>query len=694
MTPHHRYERQLLALNNFVTDMVHAHEIPELVDKVNQAGETILGAEGCGVYLLSANKKSIAELYSKNVSAACIERLASDLHHMPGQTALRTRQPVVIPDVLKDNTYGKRIQFTIEYGVKAMFILPVTFLEESIGILAFYYQQPHVFTDTDVELGQTLARTLSITLQNIHLYQAQHYQRQFAEALAQAAVALNSSLDPDEVLDQILDQTLRVTGCRSVNIMLIEDERALVVRNLDHLALDPHGSSPTKELALSTPTLKQMLETGEPLIIPNTQDYPAWRTLETSSWIASYAGAPLRIQQEVLGFLNMNSDQVDFFNQEIIQRLEAFAATAAAAIQNARLFSNLQQYSQQLEQRVSERTAELSTAKERIETILVSVPDAVFVLDDHHQLVQANPAGESLKIMAEQEGLDLFASNFLVPLIEGRLSEEKAVVEVQDRAYQALASPIPNPGRRSGLVVVFRDVTRFRELDQMKTRFVSDVSHELRTPLANLSIYLDLLMAIDDKERSKEYLATLRRETDRLTHLIEDLLTISRLEAGRIEIDIQPVDVVNLVQNLAEDRAPMAAQQELTLTHSSAPGLPLAYADPRLLTQALSNLLTNAFNYTSPLGSIHMRTDMTQGADNCWVTISVKDTGVGIPPEEMDKLFVRFFRGTASEKTASSGTGLGLAISKEIIDRLGGQITVESQPDRGSNFIVWLRAVL
>jgi signal transduction histidine kinase len=475
--------------------------------------------------------------------------------------------------------------------------------------------------------------------------------------------------------------------------MLNEGDQSWVVRNLDRLAPDLHGLSPTKKLALSTPTLQQMLETTEPVVIPDTYQYPTWETLETSPWIASYAGAPLCIQNEVLGFLNMNSDQVNYFNQEIIPRLEAFAATAAAAIQNARLYSDLQAHSLELEERVSERTVELSAAKERIETILKAVPDAVFVLDVRYQLVQANPAGESLQVMAEQEGLDLFVLDFLTPLIEGSVSEEKAILEVQGRAYQALASPIPNPEFPSGVVVVFRDVTRFRELDQMKTRFVSDVSHELRTPLANLSIYLDLLTTVKDEQRSREYLATLQRETERLTHLIEDLLTISRLEAGRIVIDIQPVDVVGLVQNLAEDRAPMATQQKLSLSHSTAPGLPYAHADPRLLSQVLSNLLTNAFNYTPAHGSIHLHTDMVQGADGCWITISIQDNGVGILPSEMDNLFVRFFRGSASYSTASSGTGLGLAISKEIIDRLNGLITVESQPNQGSNFIVWIKAV-
>jgi signal transduction histidine kinase len=243
-------------------------------------------------------------------------------------------------------------------------------------------------------------------------------------------------------------------------------------------------------------------------------------------------------------------------------------------------------------------------------------------------------------------------------------------------------------------VVIFRDVTRFHELDEMKNQFVSDVSHELRTPLTNLNLYLDLLHKVTDPEKTKRYLATLRRETQRLTELIEDLLTISRLEAGRMEFDIEPVDVNRIVAELAVDRMQMAAQQELTLTYSIQPELPLARADFRLITQVLSNLLTNALNYTPPKESIHVETGLQEWEGESWITICVKDTGLGIAPDEMEYLFTRFFRGSASQATNAPGTGLGLAISQEIIDRLDGRITVESQLHQGSTFTVWLKTGL
>jgi signal transduction histidine kinase len=244
-------------------------------------------------------------------------------------------------------------------------------------------------------------------------------------------------------------------------------------------------------------------------------------------------------------------------------------------------------------------------------------------------------------------------------------------------------------------VIVLRDVTRFRELDEMKTRFVSDVSHELRTPLTNLALYLDLLAAAPGHDKkSQKYLATLRRETRRLTDLIEDLLTISRLEANRLEIHMRPVDVNRIVAEMVFDRAQMAEQRLLTLICDTEQPLPLGLADQRLLTQVLSNLLTNALNYAPPRSAIRVATHTQQWEGEHWVAIGVSDEGPGISQEEISQLFTRFFRGAAGQASSAPGTGLGLAISKEIMERMAGRITLQSQPGKGSLFTIWMRAVL
>jgi PAS domain S-box-containing protein len=231
---------------------------------------------------------------------------------------------------------------------------------------------------------------------------------------------------------------------------------------------------------------------------------------------------------------------------------------------------------------------------------------------------------------------------------------------------------------------------RLRELDRLKDQFVSNVSHELRTPLANIKLYAGLLKH-GKSEKLQHYLETLKRETLRLEKLIEDLLELSRLNAGTVAIIPNPIDVNQLIESLIADRASLIADRGLSLNMELGSNLPLVPGDPWRLEQVLSNLLANAMNYTLQGGTIAVRTSRQEDARQEWVTFTVEDTGLGITAEELPHVFERFYRGTAGRQSGAPGTGLGLAICKEIIDRLGGRITVESKPGHGTTFTVWLK---
>lgn len=228
-----------------------------------------------------------------------------------------------------------------------------------------------------------------------------------------------------------------------------------------------------------------------------------------------------------------------------------------------------------------------------------------------------------------------------------------------------------------------------RAADQLKTRFVADVSHELRTPLTNIRLYLDLL----DKGRSErfaDYLETLHRETNRLIDLIEDLLTVSRLDAETAEMTPVWIDLNSMAFSLVEDRRRLVSKLDLGIGFEPQSDLPLVRADERMISQVLANLMTNAVNYTMPGGSITVRTDTIADGQNKWARLSVIDTGLGISESEAPRLFERFFRGSASRARGIAGTGLGLAICKEILDRHGGRITAASTEGMGSTFTIWL----
>jgi PAS domain S-box-containing protein len=230
---------------------------------------------------------------------------------------------------------------------------------------------------------------------------------------------------------------------------------------------------------------------------------------------------------------------------------------------------------------------------------------------------------------------------------------------------------------------------RLKELDQLKSQFVSNVSHELRTPLTNIKLYVSLLEN-GKPDKRPQYLQTLRRETELLHHLIEDLLDLSRLDMDKARPIFRNIDLNELVLSLTRDWMALAASRGLQLVAISAPDLPLATADPKMMAQVLTNLTTNAISYTPSGGMVQVRTSSETRDGQAGVTITVHDTGPGIASEEQPHIFERFFRGAAARQSAVPGTGLGLAICREIVSRHNGQISMESQVGMGSSFMVWL----
>lgn len=225
--------------------------------------------------------------------------------------------------------------------------------------------------------------------------------------------------------------------------------------------------------------------------------------------------------------------------------------------------------------------------------------------------------------------------------------------------------------------------------DEAKSQFLSSVSHELRTPLTSILLYLELISR-GKTENQQRYLDSVAREVERLQVLIESLLDLSRLDLGKTTLQLQNVNLNGLLLTLAVDRDRLFTERGLHLHLDTTADLPEISADPKLLEQVATNLLTNALNYTPPGGHVWLSTAAIIRDAAPWVTFTVRDTGPGIAPEEQRHLFQRFYRGAAAHTSKASGTGLGLAISQGIVNLHHGQITLDSQLGRGSAFTVWL----
>jgi signal transduction histidine kinase len=258
------------------------------------------------------------------------------------------------------------------------------------------------------------------------------------------------------------------------------------------------------------------------------------------------------------------------------------------------------------------------------------------------------------------------------------------------RVFRGYTAPVQDPdGSFVGRVWTLREMTADRELDRMRDAFVATVSHELRTPLTSISGFLEMMQEEEQAlgESGKRYLEVIRRSTERLHALVEDLLLIAQIEAKRVELELAPVDVVDLAASAVEAQRPAAAEKGVTV-EVVADHPPGVQGDRVRLTQVLDNLVSNAVKFTNEGGSVRVH---IAGRGNA-VELVVADTGIGIPTDEQGQLFSRFFRASTATQHAIPGTGLGLSISQALVEQHGGTISVQSAVGEGTRVTVSIPA--
>jgi signal transduction histidine kinase len=234
-----------------------------------------------------------------------------------------------------------------------------------------------------------------------------------------------------------------------------------------------------------------------------------------------------------------------------------------------------------------------------------------------------------------------------------------------------------------GRVCILRDVTRFKELDALKSEFVSTVSHDLRSPLTLMRGYATMMDMVGElNEQQQSYVGKIITGVENMAHLVNDLLDLGRIELG-VDLQLEPISILDVLEKVTGTLQIQASQKEIDLSLELPKDLPDHIdADPALFHQAIYNLVENAIKYTSEGGQVFVR---VRTLDNILV-FEIQDTGIGIAPEDMTRLFEKFYRGKAREARTRAGTGLGLAIVRSIAERHGGRVWVESEEGKGSTF--------
>ena len=348
----------------------------------------------------------------------------------------------------------------------------------------------------------------------------------------------------------------------------------------------------------------------------------------------------------------------------------------------------------QMTRSLEERIAVASQDRSRLMAALNSSSDAVVAVDGHGSIAFANTAARAL---SDRDRPDLTGKPFawLVPderLIEAiRASRQEGRremlhIERPNRQHlQVIVTPIVGGGEWAALVV-FHDVTDAKRVEQVRRDFVANVSHELRTPLASMKSVIETLQggALEEQETARDFLTRMDMEVDRLVNLVEELLELSRIESGEVPLVRRPVSLGEVVVSAVERMRPAARRRRLELSVDVPRHLPAVAGDAARLERVVVSLVDNAIKFTMPEGAVQVSAAPADGS----VAITVRDTGVGIDPEDLPRIFERFYKADRSRQ--AGGTGLGLAIVKHTLEAHGGSVAVESEPGRGSAFTIFV----
>lgn len=329
--------------------------------------------------------------------------------------------------------------------------------------------------------------------------------------------------------------------------------------------------------------------------------------------------------------------------------------------------------------------------RQRLEAVLSSTPEPVLVFDEQGRLLLINPAAlQTVGLIASatpgRNMDDVLAVPDLLALVKAPLTDRIQSREItlpSNKVFHASVSSVVAESRRVGRIVILQDITQYKELDAIKSDFVSTVSHDLRSPLTLMKGYTAMLQMVGElNDQQQAYTRKIMTGVENMTRLVNNLLDLGRIETG-IGLRSEKVLLNEIVDQVMTSLQPQAVQNNITLVLDTADLQPIVVnADPALLQQAFYNLIENAVKYTHTNG--HVRVRLTRRSNG--VLFEVNDDGIGIAPLDLPRLFEKFYRSGRREAYQQRGTGLGLAIVKSIAERHKGRVWVESQLGKGSTF--------
>ncbi len=596
--------------------------------------------------------------------------------------------------------------------VQAWAMAPIKLNQQLLGFIVIFTDDVQALQCDELDYLQAFADQAAIAITNAQTYDKLESFTQELNSLYHATSFLLSASNLTELGQQIAQAVIEEFALADCGVLLIDHDSNTInrlaragnygVQTLAPLYLNGLGLVP------------EAIRQGTIIYVPDVtldQRY-APNVPQTHSELV----IPLHGREQIIGVLDLQSAEINAFSERDQRILATFAKRAASALDNVMLYETLRQYAIDREQQVINRTQELHSAKERVETILNSTSDAISLMSADGRIDQSNQAFYDLfgyyydeefnwpltRLVAQAQQDTLAAA--LQSALEQRQSQRLEATAIRKDGSPFEADLVISPvHKRSddddawGLVCSLRDISqrkqverelrsalaRERELHELKTRFVSTASHEFRTPLATIMATLGLLRNYGDRMDEAKKLQQFEKIDNQIhymTDLMDGVLTLGRMDAGKHPVKLEPLALDQLCAELVEEFQATMPQHPVINTCTGDPQ-PMT-ADHKLMREIIINLLTNAAKYSPPTSKIYL--DLQYQPDQ--ITVKVRDNGIGIPVSDQQHLFEAFHR--AENVGTAPGTGLGLTIVKNAVDAHHGTIQFESQVNQGTTFTV------
>jgi PAS domain S-box-containing protein len=547
---------------------------------------------------------------------------------------------------------------------------------ERSAVAIVLFRKPRTFADDDLDLAGQLAARARAALARSELFEVERRSRLLAQQLADTGTLFSGELEPGAVLDEVVEQAPVVLRADAASIRLLEGEELVVAAAAGAGAAQVQGT----RTSVDARPAGSVVHTRSPVALENVAGDPLLLQGEPllARGYAGYLGVPLfRSEGELHGVLAVFSRTPRQWQEEEIEALAALGANASVAFAKAELY-------QQVE-----------LERGRSVAILGNVADGIVAVDRDERIVLWNPAAERITGVPSEEAVGRTVREVLQRELrsesEGIVGDRLVPIRRGDsEVWLSLTEAVMRDpaGETAGRIFAFRDISAERVVEQMRSDFVSTVSHELRAPLTSIYGFAATLLRDDvqfEEEERKVFLTYIESEAQRLTGIVDKLLSVARLDAGDLQLELTPVDVRSLVSEVVD-----LTREEVDVDGHEfvldLPETPLpARTDADKLRQVLVNLVDNAVRF-SPGGG---RVTVSARRRGETIVLAVADEGVGIPPAEQDRIFSKFYRVGDAQ---TGGTGVGLFIAQGLVSALGGRITVQSAEGQGSSFVVELPA--